>query len=420
MTSAISVDGLSKCYNIGTLKAQTNDIRDAITDSVTRPFKKVAGLLRGHASAAADLNEELWALDDVSFQIEAGEAVGIVGHNGAGKSTLLKILSRITEPTLGEARLRGRVGSLLEVGTGFHPELSGRENIYLNGAILGMGRHEIQGKLDRIVEFAGVERFLDTPVKHYSSGMYLRLAFSVAAHLEPEILIVDEVLAVGDQAFQERSIGRMKEVANEGRTVLFVTHNLSAVSTLTERSILLQHGKVVRDGPTEDIVEHYLGTIDQLYGAADSSALGEDSVIRSLRVVQGGDGSQTAMTGEPLELRMEFDSPEPLVEPDLDISIDHLQFGRVLTTSSRIQGVHGVDGSAPVRRGTFVCRIDKLHLNQGQYILTLRIGDRSGPIEVHKRALTMRIVPNAVKGSQSFADLGRPLIYEDFQWRYEP
>jgi lipopolysaccharide transport system ATP-binding protein len=204
--------------------------------------------------------EELWALRDATFEIGRGEAVGVVGHNGAGKTTLLKILSRITVPTAGEARIRGSVGSLLEVGTGFHPELTGRDNVYLNGAILGMRRREIKAKFDEIVAFAEVERFIDTPVKRYSSGMYVRLAFAVAAHLEPEILIVDEVLSVGDASFQRKCLGKMGEVSSEGRTVLFVSHNMAAIRSLTPRAIWLDHGRIAADGETEQVVSDYLTT----------------------------------------------------------------------------------------------------------------------------------------------------------------
>src|SRR5919197_96918 len=204
--------------------------------------------------------EELWALRDVAFQVERGRAVGVVGHNGAGKTTLLKILSRITAPTTGEARITGSVGSLLEVGTGFHPELSGRDNVYLNGAILGMRRREIKTKFDEIVAFAEVERFIDTPVKRYSSGMYVRLAFAVAAHLEPDILIVDEVLAVGDASFQRKCLGKMGEVSSEGRTVLFVSHNMAAIRSLTPRAIWLDHGRVAADGDAEHVIADYLTT----------------------------------------------------------------------------------------------------------------------------------------------------------------
>jgi lipopolysaccharide transport system ATP-binding protein len=254
---AISVEGLGKLYHLAHETDRHSSFREALTAAVLSPVRRFRQL-RGTAATT----EDFWALRDVNFTVAPGEVVGIVGRNGAGKSTLLKILSRIAEPTEGCAVMRGRIASLLEVGTGFHPELSGRENIFLNGSILGMKRREIAAKFDDIVAFAEVERFLDTPVKRYSSGMYVRLAFAVAAHLQPEILIVDEVLAVGDAEFQKRCIGRMKEVSsNEGRTVLFVSHNMAAISTLCTRAILLANGAIASDGSCASIIEKYLGSL---------------------------------------------------------------------------------------------------------------------------------------------------------------
>src|SRR5579884_1820015 len=251
----ISLDCLGKAYYLGRQIDRNQTFRDALAGAVTSPLRR----LRERAGPAADSDDAFWALRGVSLEVNRSEVVGVIGRNGAGKSTLLKLLSRITEPTEGRAVLRGRVASLLEVSTGFHPELTGRENIYLNGSILGMKRTEIQRKFDQIVAFSEIQEFLDTPVKRYSSGMYVRLAFAVAAHLEPEILIVDEVLAVGDAQFQKRCLGKMKEVASgEGRTVLFVSHNMQAVSTLTSRSVLLKKGRVAALGPTPDVIAQYL------------------------------------------------------------------------------------------------------------------------------------------------------------------
>jgi lipopolysaccharide transport system ATP-binding protein len=257
---AVSVLGLGKQYRLGG-GAHYHTLREAVTHLARTPWRWL-GRAR-HGSARNDADNTIWALRDVSFEVRRGEVVGIIGRNGAGKSTLLKILSQITEPTTGEVQLTGRVGSLLEVGTGFHPELTGRENIFLNGAILGMKRSEIVRKFDEIVAFAEVERFIDTPVKHYSSGMYMRLAFAVAAHLEPEILVVDEVLAVGDVAFQKKCLGKMGEVAKHGRTVLFVSHNLQAVTTLCEKAILLSAGQLEGCGGAHEIANRYLQSIDQ-------------------------------------------------------------------------------------------------------------------------------------------------------------
>ncbi len=255
---AIRVEGLGKRYRIGK-RQKYKALRDTFTDALYAPLRAAASLLkRGQSAPAAQpANNLIWALRNVSFEVKPGEAVGIIGRNGAGKSTLLKILSRITEPTEGYAEIHGRVGSLLEVGTGFHPELTGRENIYLNGAILGMKKAEIDRKFDEIVSFSGVEKFIDTPLKHYSSGMYVRLAFAVAAHLELEILLVDEVLAVGDAAFQKKCLGKMGEVAQQGRTVLFVSHNMGMVTSLCQKAILLDSGQIAAEGAASDTVLRY-------------------------------------------------------------------------------------------------------------------------------------------------------------------
>ena len=255
--TVISVENLSKAYRLGQIG------RDTLTDDLKVWWAKVRGKPNpfqkiGEVDHANRQGETLWALKDFNLQVQRGEVLGIIGRNGAGKSTLLKILSKVTAPTRGEVKIKGRVASLLEVGTGFHPELTGRENVYLNGAILGMNKAEITRKFDEIVDFSGVEQFIETPVKRYSSGMYVRLAFAVAAHLEPEILLVDEVLAVGDAAFQKKCLGKMGDVAQEGRTVLFVSHNMNAVTSLTPRSIWINCGKIAETGSTQDVINSYL------------------------------------------------------------------------------------------------------------------------------------------------------------------
>jgi len=256
---AISVTNLSKQFQLGELasKFDYHTIQDAIVNTIASPFRRVKRK-RGERKPA----EAMWALRDVAFQVEQGEVIGIIGHNGAGKSTLLKILSRITEPTTGRLEIRGRVASLLEVGTGFHPELTGRENTYLNGAILGMSRRETERQFDEIVAFAEVEKFIDTPVKRYSTGMYMRLAFAVAAHLNPEVLVIDEVLSVGDAAFQKKCLGKMQEVGTTGRTVLFVSHNMGMVNSLCSRAILLKAGRIVADGVTTDVIQNYVQDLE--------------------------------------------------------------------------------------------------------------------------------------------------------------
>jgi len=310
---AIHVDGISKQYHIGSKQPEFTTFRETVVEALKSPFRRAGSLLRGHATGAAELNEEIWALKDISFEVKLGESIGIIGHNGAGKSTLLKILSRITEPTEGYADLYGRVGSLLEVGTGFHPELTGRENIYLNGAILGMARAEINRKFDEIVSFSEIERFIDTPVKHYSSGMTVRLAFAVAAHLEPEILIVDEVLSVGDAAFQKKCLNKMEDVEKQGRTVLFVSHNMPAVTRLCERTLLLNHGELIADGPSSQIVGAYLnagmGTM-AIREWDDLKKAPGDEVARlcAVRVkTEAGEVDEAMDIRRPIKLEMEYE-----------------------------------------------------------------------------------------------------------------
>jgi lipopolysaccharide transport system ATP-binding protein len=301
MAVAIQATGLSKRYRIGEMQAAYGTLRESLSHAA----KRLTGQEPRHTE------DEIWALQGVSFTVTEGEVLGIVGRNGAGKSTLLKILTRITTPTRGRADIRGRVGSLLEVGTGFHPELTGRENIYLNGSILGMKRREIKQKLPEIVAFSGVERFIDTPVKRYSSGMYVRLAFSVAAHFEPEIMLVDEVLAVGDAEFQARCLGRMEEMGSTGRTVLFVSHNMQAVTQLCDRTLLLDGGRIVLDGPSSEVVAHYLQTTAGAGSARtwpDDKAPGDDLVrLRSVRIVDsGGSTADFIDVREPVGIELRF------------------------------------------------------------------------------------------------------------------
>ncbi|HYI74494.1 MAG TPA: ABC transporter ATP-binding protein [Gaiellaceae bacterium] len=319
MAIAIEAEGLSKRYRLGEFQAAYGTLRESMVHAMRRLTGK---------EHQRDV-KELWALDDVSFSVEEGEVLGVIGRNGAGKSTLLKVLTRITTPTKGRVEIRGRVGSLLEVGTGFHPELTGRENIYLNGAILGMKRREIQQKLGDMVEFSGVEGFLDTPVKRYSSGMYVRLAFSVAAHLEPEILLVDEVLAVGDAEFQRRCIGRMEDFGANGRTVLFVSHNLQAVAQLCDRVILMEHGRVAMDGPSGEVVAHYLQTSAGAGSARswdDLDAPGDDLVrLRAVRIVDAdGETVDYVDVREPVGIEIAFRvlRDGPAVLPKLKLVAD--------------------------------------------------------------------------------------------------
>lgn len=313
----IEIKGLSKSYRLG------ETIRhDTLRDAVSHGFRSLLGWSKAGLKPRAGEVQDFWALKDVSFDVHEGEVVGIIGRNGAGKSTLLKILSRITDPTEGEVRLHGRIASLLEVGTGFHPELTGRENIYLNGTILGMSRSEIAAKFSQIVEFAEIEKFLDTPVKRYSSGMYVRLAFAVAAHLEPEILVVDEVLAVGDAQFQKKCLGKMKDVSKLGRTVLFVSHNMAAVAELCGRCILLEKGEVAATGDPKSTIGNYLssklagsdGDVDLTLPSMRKNSF-ENSLFKwtRLKVINSNnDTTSSIRLGEPFELHLTGTAKEPV------------------------------------------------------------------------------------------------------------
>jgi lipopolysaccharide transport system ATP-binding protein len=376
---AIRVQNLGKEYRIGQLRPRFRTLRDVLsrrTDSTP------------DGTGARSRREQIWALRDISFEVTPGEVIGIIGANGAGKTTLLRILSRVTEPTTGLAEVEGHVGCLLEVGTGFHPELSGRENIYLNGAILGMRRRDIERKFDEIVEFAEVARFIDTPIKFYSSGMYLRLAFAVAAHLEPEILIVDEVLAVGDAAFQQKCLGKMSRVARGGRTVLFVSHNMDAIQRLCTRCILLERGELSMDGPTGDVVGAYMArTKDRLQPGTwlDLSAIARDGTgeARFSRVRYTSDREN--LTGQPY-------SEGPLhflleIESDDDRTVNSLAVTIYTTTGTNLINAElaSLGGILQLERGLnrVQLNIDALHLNPGTYTVGLWLGYVAGGVLDH-------------------------------------
>jgi lipopolysaccharide transport system ATP-binding protein len=320
---AIKVKNLSKRYRIGYEKQSKDTLAEVVSDWITRPienYRKLRNLTKFDQgqSDETELDDIIWALNDITFSVKPGEVIGVIGKNGAGKSTLLKVLSRITYPTDGIVKLNGRVSSLLEVGTGFHPELTGRDNVYLNGTILGMTKAEIDRKFDEIVDFSGINKFIDTPVKFYSSGMGVRLAFSVAAHLEPEILLIDEVLSVGDAAFQKKSLGKMEEVSQEGRTVLFVSHNMGAVRALCNRGLLLESGSLVQDGPIDSVINTYLSSKD--VSTAGSLAWSEAEAPQDREMIlwgidlvsSAGEVKTTFQIDEPLEIRIHYQIVEPV------------------------------------------------------------------------------------------------------------
>jgi lipopolysaccharide transport system ATP-binding protein len=364
----IAAEQLSKQYRIGVAQPRYKALRDTIAQGLVA-LSSV--LTRGKKQTES---ARFWALEDISFEIRWGDVVGVIGRNGAGKSTLLKILSRITTPTRGRATIRGRAGSLLEVGSGFHPELTGRDNIYLNGAILGMRRGEINRKFDAIVDFAEIEKFLDTPVKHYSSGMYTRLAFAVAAHLEPEILLVDEVLAVGDAAFQKKCLGKMGEVAREGRTVLFVSHNLTAIATLCRSALWLHRGRLIAHGPAATILSEYLRPEGD--GASfDAALFPDDSDFRLLRATldQNGNGSGPFVTSAPLDVVLEYEVPRAVSGLRLGVdvmTIDGITLWRSFDDDMLGRGVH------KRAAGTYraVCRLPENLFFPRQYIISLSVG----------------------------------------------
>jgi lipopolysaccharide transport system ATP-binding protein len=394
----ISIEDLSKVYQLGIINTGTfrGDVQRwwARLRGVPDPYVKI-----NEQNGAHQPGETLWALKNVSFQVEQGDVLGIVGRNGAGKSTLLKILSRVTAPTSGVAKVKGRIASLLEVGTGFHPELTGRENIYMNGAILGMSRDEIRRKFDEIVDFSGVEKFIDTPVKRYSSGMYVRLGFAIAAHLEPEILIVDEVLAVGDAQFQKKCLGKMGEVAKAGRTVLFVSHNMLAVRSLCARVIELEQGCIVNDGDTENVVKHYLqketrSLMNQVWENPYTAPGNEKVRIHSARVKLLDQSENNQISIEtPLEIEFQVWNNIPDAVINFNMHLLTIEGAYVLATASEAKPRH--QGLVKV-----AVRLPANFLNSGTYRLNLQVVDTalSSTLYVHPDILVFEVLDVARDG----------------------
>jgi lipopolysaccharide transport system ATP-binding protein len=412
---AIRIEGLGKRYQLG----------QEHSGGPGPWFARIRDRLRSGKSAAA-ASSEFWALRDISFELAEGEALGIVGGNGAGKSTLLKVLSRITVPTRGRAVVRGRLASLLEVGTGFHPELTGRENVFLNGTILGMRKAEVARKFDEIVAFAGVEQFIDTPVKRYSSGMYVRLAFAVAAHLEPDVLIVDEVLAVGDIEFQERCLGKMGEVSKAGRTVLFVSHNMASLQKLCSRAIWLDKGRVAADGPPEEIVGAYVRSylksnsasgevVGELYSAPEGPDGGVERVLRVQLLDQLGQPTDNCATWDDVGLRVTFRVAQRYPSFSVALSIATEDGRRLILTSTTPDqclpfsvepGVYEVD-----------CRFGRLPLAAGHYLIGLNLAvPRVGSVWKNDAMCELRVLERDVFGAGMAPTSTRYVVVADSSW----
>jgi len=404
-SNAISICGVGKEYTIRHDSDAPTTLAEAIVRRVRHPLARTT-------------REQFWALRDVSFDVQRGEVLGLIGGNGAGKSTLLKILSRITEMTEGAVDLYGRVGSLLEVGTGFNQELTGRENIFLNGTILGMRRAEIREQFDAIVAFAGVERFLDTPVKHYSSGMYVRLAFAVAAHLRSEILIVDEVLAVGDQEFQRKCLGKMRDVALGGRTVILVSHNMAAISSLCSTAVVLRAGRLAFAGNVSGAVEEYLARdaadmVGDLRGRRDRTGGGELRAVSLALRRANGDLTRSVRPWEPFEIMVGYESPAALHDVMFSIDIELADGTRVATLHSDFRGERF---DVPAGEGTYYCEVHGLPLRPDSYVLNISIGGHA-LYDYVERALSFEIEPVDVFGTGRLPQRSQGPLIADYHWR---
>jgi lipopolysaccharide transport system ATP-binding protein len=416
--TALHIRNLGKQYQLGARPRKNRTLREALVEAAKAPWHRFR-----HLSGRAEPEGRFWALQDVSLDVREGEVVGIIGHNGAGKSTLLKILSQITEPTTGCVEIRGRVGSLLEVGTGFHPELSGRENIFLNGAILGMTRAEVKRKFDAIVEFSGVGEFLNTPVKRYSSGMHVRLAFAVAAHLEPEILIIDEVLAVGDAEFQAKCLGKMGDVASGGRTVLFVSHNMAAVESLCSRACLLQRGRLVADGDVGDVVRRYLESGCELAGDVDLSGHpGRPErfrpILRRLRMLDAqGQPRPAVRVGGDLRFEIDMYSAEPVQSRNLSLRVIDSRGLTVFTCSTRHNHadrlrIHGWL--------TVACAVRNFRLVPGRYHLRLLLRSGRETLDEIRSDLEFEVLPLSNEALSRMPSARSGVLIAESTWTVSP
>ena len=414
----IQVQGLSKLYYVGAPQGYRT-VREALVEAALAPWRR----LRSFGQSPSGPDSTIWALRDVDLEVQPGEVVGLIGRNGAGKSTLLKILSRVTEPTRGQAVLRGRVGSLLEVGTGFHPELTGRENIYLSGAILGMSRREIRAKFDQIVEFSGIGKFIDTPVKRYSSGMPVRLGFAVAAHLEPEILLVDEVLAVGDFEFQRKCLGKMGEVSRGGRTIIFVSHNMAAVDALCTRCILLQEGCVAAMGSPSSVIARYLeshvhgtGRVELHRHAARLPRYAP--VARCFRIINAsGAVAGSVGLGEPARFEVDLEPASPLTALGVGIHIYNATGCRVATYHSRHQCPRSLSAHGPV---TVACSLPRCQLLPGSYSLVLSVVSGTQEVDRIEHFTSLEVSPRDLYGTGRIPTPPDGFFAPEGQWEVTP
>jgi len=410
---AIRVEGLGKSYQITHAHGGYRTLQEDLRALIKRPFTR---------GSDAPRKETFWALKDISFEVKTGEVLGIIGRNGAGKSTLLKILSRITKPTTGHADIYGRVGSLLEVGTGFHPELTGRENIFLNGAVLGMSRRDIQARFDEIVAFAEVEQFLDTPVKRYSSGMYMRLAFAVAAHMEPEVLVVDEVLAVGDAAFQKKCLGKMSEVAKGGRTVLFVSHNMAAVENLCTRGIVLEHGRMIFDGTQTQAILRYTESIraavSDLVQRPDRKGSGGVRVTGIEFHNTNGTPVDVVLSGQDVDVYLFFEaySSKPYQQVIASIRLDTMLNVPVFLHHNRL--VRTDFGTLPPR-GAFVCRLTRLPLPASVYSRHYSLISHGEILDTLDNAVDFDVADGDFFGFGEVPPISHGMTLIDAEWRLE-
>jgi lipopolysaccharide transport system ATP-binding protein len=424
--TAIKVENISKIYRIGVKEKSHDSLAASFIDFIKSPLKNYRTYRSFYKfddiksdGDFGNSDDTVWALKGASFEVKQGEVVGLIGGNGAGKSTLLKILAKITDPTGGRAEIRGRISSLLEVGTGFHQELTGRENVYLNGTILGMSKKEVDRKFDEIVDFSGIGKFIDTPVKRYSSGMKVRLAFAVAAFLEPEILLVDEVLAVGDAAFQNKCIGKMSEVSKQGRTIIFVSHNMPAILNLCKRVILLESGKVKIDTDPNTGIKKYFESITKLTDGQDLVSLprmsGHKPIIRKVQVLNAeGKSVFSVQIGDSITVRIHYNHSDIIKDAHFGLTFETIMGVKVFNVHSKIQRGMLPDLSAS---GVMECKIDRLPLVAGTYYITAGCGSQKKQMDFIERCCQLQVTEADIFGTGRTPDTKVSLVFVDAEWK---